>query len=533
MSNIKYTQEEICNALTAVAQVKDLNEVRTLSTLKEYLPEYDEKMLDWRIGEFLRNARNGGYLRYRQLLSDLGYRFEVESLISRYSRICTAIDQLVEMGIDINEVPYTAKMSDYDISYMEKDLPIGITLANARWGRIGKAIESKLKEYDFSFEVRQQTAAKITAKILTDVANVTDLNAIPNKAIVKDYLPDYNPKYADVKIGIIIQNVRAGGYEAHHDLLERLGFKFNNIRTRHTSQDICNAIQELFDKGVNLNEVPAKAMMSDYIPEYKNNDIKIGLNLHYARIGKSGKEVIEKLKSLNYDFYKYKSRKEEIIFIIKQIAQYRNINKISDRAYVIDILPEYKGRLEDWCIGEFLKRMRTNPNPDYVDVLNSVGFAWHRKNVRHTEAELCQSIRTLCDMGIDLNSIPERDKMSKYIPSYINNDFGIGSLLNRARMNCVSDAVKDELAKHNFDFNPKVRTIPAKQKLMILERIANEGIDLNTIRDRNRLSDLIQLEDGQEDFAVGMWLRRARSGVGGDELLNGLEALGYKIAKTL
>lgn len=533
MSNIKYTEEEIRNALIAVAKVKDLNEVRTLSTLKEYLPDYDEKMLDWRVGEFLRNARNGGYLSYRQFLLNLGYKFEVESLISRYSRICTAVDKLVEMGVDINEIPYTAKMSDYDISYKEQDLPIGVTFANARWGRIGKVIENKLKEHNFCFEIRQQTAAKITAKILTDVSKVTDLNTIPNKAIVRDYLPNYNPKYADIKIGIIIQNARAGGYESHHELLQRLGFKFNNIRNRHTGADICYAIQELFDKGVNLNEVPAKAMMSDYIPEYKDNDIKIGLNLHYARIGKSGKEVIEKLKSLDFDFYKYKSRKEEIIFIIKQIAQYENINKISDRAYVIDVLPEYKGRLEDWCIGEFLKRMRANPNPDYVDVLNSVGFVWHKKNIRHTEEELCQSIRMLCDMGIDLNSIPERDKMSKYIPSYIDNDFGIGSLLNRARMNGVPDVVKEELSKHNFDFNPKVRAVSADKKLMILEKIASEGIDLNTIRDRNRLSDLIQLEEGQEDFAVGLWLRRARTGVGGEELLNGLEALGYKISKTL
>ena len=45
--------------------------------------------------------------------------------------------------------------------------------------------------------------------------------------------------------------------------------------------------------GIKIEEVPKKAMLSDYIPYYASDDISIGYVLSNARRGVSGKEIQE------------------------------------------------------------------------------------------------------------------------------------------------------------------------------------------------------------------------------------------------
>ena len=532
MSNQKYTYEEITSALKEVSKVMDINKVRTLAVLNEILPNYDAKMADWRIGEFLRNARNGGYLSYRNFLTEIGYKFHTESIIARINRICEAIDTLVANNIDLNTIPSDAMMSDYVPTYKDNDLPIGSTLTNAKYGRVGRVVEAKLKEHNFSFVTKLRVKENDIDNLLKDVAKVTDLNTIPNKATVRDYLPDYASNLIDFKIGILIQNARAGGYKPHHELLKHLGFNFNNIRTRHSFDFICNAIDELIKKGININEIPTNALMSQYIPKYIEDDLKIGQIFHYARIGKCGQVIKRKLEEHGFKFTINNSKKEELRWIIQEIGRVYDINKVNDRMVVEDILPEYSGRYKEFQIGKFLTQNRHNPNKDYVEVLNRVGFDWDIRRRMHSTEYICEAIRNLVNKGIDLNEIPLRARMCDYIPTYIkSDDFGIGSLLNRARMGLISEDIREELKKYNFKFNLKTKYATVEYKIKVLKRIIDTGVDINTIKDRATLKDFIELSEGEFDYPVGKWLSRARNAIGGEDFLIALQDIGYKSVK--
>ena len=534
--NMAYTQDEINLALHSVAKVKDLNSILPTESLKDILPNYpDEKMMDWPVGFFLLNSRNGHNVKYYDTLYELGFSFYRQSLISKINLICQAIDDLVEAGVDLNNIPIKAKVGDYIDRYKKKgyNFSIGVTLENARKKRECKAVMAKLKEHNFDFSKGIMTKQDIIKKIVTDVASVTDLRTIPAKATVKDFLPNYDPEFVDFNIGILVQNVRAGGYKFLIPTLNELGFSFEKVRQKSQSSTICNIIDDLVKHGVDLNNILSVAVVGDFIPDHPNKSFAIGKFLRNAAFDNVGQDAKKKLEESGFKFMQRTLSTQQKIEILTKVAENVSLNKIKSTAILKDVLPDCDPRFEAWEIGKFLETNRKNRNPKYREILKNLGLRFHKVEKKHDAEFIIKAINDLVDQGVDLNTIKQRDKMSKYITSYSHDDFLIGALLSNARAQKTSEEVANELTMHNFDFTQKPVTVPIETKINILKMLMEKGVDINSMTSRHRLSDFIELKEGERDYRVGLWVTRLEKSKQKNRVLDEMVKLGYQPKEKL
>lgn len=458
-----YSKEQVCDLLLQISNVVDLNSIKTTQKVKDVLPMYNGALAGWEVGVFLGRVKRGAaYMEYYDFLQEIGLNMKVEkqvNLIARTVRYCEAIDKLVEFGVDINQIQQHIMMSDFIEEYRNNDLKIGLLLCNARYGRVGKVIESKLREHNFNFDLKVVTRREKIKQVIIDVASVTDINKIPINKKVKDYIPDYNEEMADYKIGLFIQNVRAGDYAEYRDLLASLGFIFKNVKKRHTTQFICNAIDDLIEAGIDINRLSTTAKMSDILPRYVEDDLNIGELFRYARNGRVGRVIYDKLASVGFDFNKQKNIKTEVCDILREIAKVYDINTIKECVTVQELLPTYQGELTDFNIGRLITRARLKGDAEYEEILVELGLVLGRKKQRQQYSDdfVCKAIRDLVENGVNLNDVTLRSYMGQYIPSYTENDCHIGYFLSQARRGRVSERVKQELVNCGFDFNIKIK----------------------------------------------------------------------------
>lgn len=532
---MSYKKEDIDLALRRVAKFKDLNDIFPPTKVKDILPDYPDPVIaNWAIGVFLSDIRHGYNSKYYDTLYELGFSFYRRGLISQINKVCEAIDELVEAGIDLNEIPLKAKMSDYLEKYSDRTInfTIGLTLENARQNRECEAVVLKLKEHNFNFEKISLTRRAIIKNIVIDVAKVTDLNTISKKAIVSDFLPDYDPEFANFKIGILIQNVRAGYYEFLIPTLNDLGFSFKNVKQRTNASMICDIIDDLVDNNIDLNNIHSRALLGEIIPEHPNKDFGIGQYLRNAALGKVGQEVRAKLEKNNFVFIPRTLTSKEKIELVTKASEKVDINKIKKTAVLSDILPDCDPRYSMWNIGEFLEQNRETHNPIYEKELKGLGLKYYEKQKLRALDFSIKAIRDLVEAGIDLNTIKQRAKMSDYIPSYSHKDLCIGALLSNARRGEASKTLMRELADHGFDFTLKPVTIPFEIKMEVLKRALDSGVNINNILQKNKLSDFVQLEEGERDYCIGNWIKKAERGSQDNPFLKEIIRLGYRPRKN-
>ena len=525
-----YTEEEIISTLRSVAKVKNLNQISAPVVVKDILPDYpDKKMANWAIGYFLFNSRNGCNAKHYDILHELGFSFYKSGLISQINIVCEAIDELAEAGVDLNNIPIKAKMSDYIKKYhgSSYNFSIGVTLENARRNRECKAVVSKLKEHNFDFSSISVTKEGIIKKIVVDVAKVTDLRTIPAKATVKDFLPKYDPKLADFNIGILIQNVRAGSYKFLLPTLNELGFSFEKVRHKSQSSTICNIIDDLIDNNIDINSIGSHAVVGDLIPGHPNKDFCIGKYLRNAALGNVGQVAKKKLEESGFTFTPRTLTHEQKIAFVAEVAKHTKLSSVNKSALLGDVLPGCDEKYAWWKIGKFLEDNRRTHNPKYKAELKNLGLRYYKKEKKHTADFAIQAIRDLVEENVDLNSIKQRAKMSDYIKSYSHDDFLIGALLSNARAQKTSESVADELAMHNFDFTQKPVTITLETKVNILKRLVDSGVDINSILPKHRLSSFIELGEGERDYRIGLWIDGAEKNKQNNQLLEELVKLGY------
>lgn len=528
----KYPQEEVFTVLHQIANKTDINKINRSIVVNDILPEYNGSLKNWHVGSFLHNVKYKKHNKeYHAFLESIGFKADDKRLIAKSIYICECIDKLYAMGIKMEEVPKKAMLSDY-ISDCTQDFNLGQILLNAKHGKVGKLIESKLKDYNFNFMPKYTVRRHQTCKMLEELAKVTDINNIGHKAVVKDFLPNYEGEMAEFNVGHFIQNVRSlNAYKEYHEFLKSIGFTFEKVKNRHTFEYICKAVDDLINAGVDINNIPERAMMSDYVAEYLNDDCCIGELFKNARLGRIGERLKTKLERVDFIFNKSIIKREIIIDILKQVAKVTDINSINSRQIVCDILPDYQGEMRNWPIGRFLATVRTKKsNKEYYSVLESLGFVWACKNKVHSQDYVFNAISNLVKIGVDLNSVPERAKMSDYIPHYVSDDISIGHVLSNARRGTSGKEIQEELKKYNFKFGSKTKVISANVKLNILQNLIENNIDINLIYPEKTLKDFVSV-DAQNDYAVGKWLERARYGIGGDEFLDGLTKLGFRFEK--
>ena len=524
---------ERCQIFVELSKTHNLNKIKHNATLKDVWPDYpNEKMLDWTIGCFLKNVRSGFYPQYHDLLTDLGLTFYKERIIGRTVYICQAIDDLVKNGINLNDIPKDAMMSDYLPQYVNDDFCIGTTLSNARYGRLCKTVESKLKSYNFNFNTALLNRREEIFTALRAVSKITDLNKIKVGDKIKDYIPDYPGEMADWNIGIFIQNLRASESEHYKEFMTSLGYSFEKLVDRKSTSLIYKAFDDLVKLGIDLNEIPTKAKASDYIPSYAIEDVDVGRILKDARFKKTGKTINTKLLELGFDFKERTMPKtQEMTHILYLISKNVDINKIKLNDRVDDVLPSYNGRMKTWRVGLFLSNARAGKCPEWEQILKDFGFNLTKKNQVCSKEYLAKALEDLSNANIDINTIPERAKMSHYIPEYSKSDFNIGNFLCRARIQQISADLYTVLEKYNFDFNKKIIQISSEDKLKIVQILIDNGVDINTIKHNQTLSNFISLDKNQTDYNVGKWLTRARWGGGNKDFILGLSQMGYRFSK--
>ena len=530
-----YTEEEIKLTLSRVAEVKDLNQISAPVIVKDILPDYpDSKMANWPIGYFLLNSRNGHNTKYYDILHELGFSFYKNGLISQMNIVCEAIDELVEAGVDLNDIPVKAKMGDYIEKYKGRgyNFSIGVTLENARRNRECKAVVSKLKEHNFNFNSKI-SKDEIIKQIVIDVAKVTDLRTIPAKAVVKDFLPKYNPEFADFKIGILIQNIRAGNYKFLTPTLNELGFSFEKVRHRSQASTICSIIDDLVKTGIDLNDVHSYVVVGDLIPDHPNRDFGIGKFLRNAALDNVGQDTKRKLEESGFNFMQKELTIQQKLDCVTLVAEKVDLNKIKQSDLLVDVLPDCNPKFAKWEIGKFLETNRRTHNPRYKNTLKKLGLKYHRPEKKHDAEFVIKAINDLVDNGVDLNTIKQRDRMSTYIQRYSKDDLFIGALLSNARAQKVPEEIAIELASHNFDFTQKPVTIPTETKLAVIKRVLDTGVDINHITPKQRLSDFIELEQGERDYKIGLWIERVEKGKQNNQLMGEIIKLGYKPKSNL
>ena len=526
-----YTEEEIISTLRDVAKVKDLNQISAPVVVSDILPNYPNKqMTNWTIGHFLVNSRNGHNVRYYDVLHELGFRFYRNGLISQMNIVCEAIDELVDAGVDLNNVPIKAKMGDYISKYrgMGSNFSIGVTLENARQNRECKAVMSKLREHNFNFDKNIVSRQEVVKKIVRDVAMATDLRTIPAKATVRDFLPNYNPEFVDFKIGVLIQNVRAGSYKFLVPTLTDLGFSFEKVRRKNSSTTICNIIDDLVANGIDLNTVHSHAIVGDLIPEHPNKDFCIGKFLRNAALYNVGQEAKNKLEESGFEFTQRALTIQQKIDCVTKVAETVNLNRIKHSALLIDVWPDCDRKFAGWEIGKFLKSNRKTQNPRYKDILKNLGLKFNKKEKKHNPEFVIKAINDLVENGVDLNTVKQRDKMSTFIKSYSKDDLLIGALLSNARCQKTSEEISEELALHNFDFTQKPVTIPNEVKLDVIKRLVESGVDINAILPKHKLSDFVELNPDERDYKVGLWIERLATRKQNSNLYKEIVKLGYQ-----
>ena len=83
MGKKTYTKkDELSNILIFLSRAKgvDLNSIAEDKVLKEILPEYKGKHVDWQIGRFLSESCKGKFESYHDLLRELGFSFQLIKL---------------------------------------------------------------------------------------------------------------------------------------------------------------------------------------------------------------------------------------------------------------------------------------------------------------------------------------------------------------------------------------------------------------------------------------------------------------------
>lgn len=524
----KLIYKDISPVLIDVAKVTDLNTITLNTVVKDIFPDYnDKKMLNWGIGLFLNNSKHGLNVRYYKLLDKLGFKFYNSGLIAQVNQICDCIDKISSGGVDLNTIPSDATIKDYidncnpDIS----DFNLGVAVYNAQY-RIGSnAIQSKLTECGLQRKYKPEDRIEEVKKILVELSKVTDLNTISVKSTVKDFLPNYDKAWQDYRIGVFIQNARAGQYEKMNDLLSDLGFTFEKTKQKTPTKKICSIIDQLVEKGVDLEDIEVDKRVKDLIPNHEDGDFEIGSLLKKAKAERTGAQVRSKLREhgfdLTPDFMSADIRKE----LLTQVAKTHNLNRISTSDKLIDVLPECEERYANWEIGKFLKNTRSSQNVKYKQFLSDLGFTFQKKSRRHDLDFIITAINDLCDVGIDLNKVKERQRMSHFLDKYKEDDYHIGALLNNARMKKVPSEICEELGKHDFDFNIRVVHIPCETKLDVIKNLCSKNVDINCIVSTDRLSNFVKLEEGQQDYCVGKWIRNAE--MENNQLFKELIKLGY------
>ncbi len=375
--------------LRELAEVVDINKIKFLDKLSDYLPKYKNTDLDFAVGAFLKNVRYGinNNPKIVEVLKELNYTFTNKFDMLTDLRI-TQLRKLAKV-VDLNEVKQCEKLSDYLPEYVgsDEDFGVGAFLCNVKNKneKNSEKLLEVLKELNFSMVHRLDAQTELRITQLRQLAKVVDLNKVKNDDKLSDYLPEYKNSDEDFYIGSFLKKFKSGRNNNPRILkvLKQLNFDLSDTLYTQTELRITQ-LRELA-KVVDLNKVSGSKKLSDYLPKYRDSekDFNIGRFLVKARAGvKENKKILAVLKELNFSMSN-KTDTDAIFRIerLKELAKVVDLNKVKKKSKLSDYLPEYKGSDEDMAVGSVLNNYKYgySTNEKIVAFLKEQGFKFSIK----------------------------------------------------------------------------------------------------------------------------------------------------------
>ncbi len=250
-------------------------------------------------------------------------------------------------------------------------------------------------------------------------------------------------------------------------------------------------------------------------------------------------KILRQIRELDKMLSYYIVSIEEKLRILKLLVDKGvDLNKI----YVHDTLKKYisleeAGAEIDYNIGRWLDRAKNGVGgKGFIEGLRALGFRDKEKKRNNVDTkEKLRICKLLVDNDVDLNNIKHEDTLTKYLSlekAGAEFDYPIGQWLHNAKQGKVVKEFIERLRTLGFRDKEKKRTkLTTQERLRICKLLVDNGVDLNKIKFKARLSDYILLEQAcvEKDYNIGLALDNAKRGVGGKEFIEGLRALGFRV----
>ncbi len=464
---------------------------------------------------------------------------------------------LVKSGVDLNNIKYRAKLSDYmpvEEAGVLEDYKIGIWVNTARQGIGGKDLINGLIKLGLKVEGKKKYVVPTEEKLrilrllvskgvkLKDIHNhdkLTKFMSLEEAGVIVNY-----------QIGSWLANAKAG--QGSKDFIESLK-EFDVLdykkRMHFNAKEKLRIFKLLVEHGVNLNDIKIEDKLSKYISLEEasaETDYKIGKWIKSIKDGHGEEELKEGLRILGFE-----NRKNMIVSltekfrILKMLVERGvDLNKILQYDKVSKYISlEEAGVEEDYTIGTLLASVRRGHGSEQTkQTLQELGLISNiRKHERVTVKEKLRLFKLLADKGIDLNNIHVSDKLSDFISleeAGVTVDYKIGQWLDTAKQGKVSTKVQEGLKDMGYKGIKTKEFISAQEKLRIFKLLVEKGVDINSILTIDHLSKYISLEEAgvETDYRIGKWLKVIdydyKLGQGNQEFIAGLTALGYRFGKN-
>lgn len=452
-----------------LVKVVDLNDIKTSDMISDYLPQYKGTDKDFAIGVALNNVR--ALSKKGQSIGPLGELYVSLGLKLANKRnrqtakyICQALDEIVRLGINVNDIKTQQMLSDLIPSTKEEDdFCVGSIFSHARMGLAGDLITKKLKSLNFDFtprsidDVSWEKKTKIVEVLLNSGVK---LDEIKRTSMMSDFIA-MSSNQKDYPVGLWVSMGKC--YTADKKFIEML--KKHGLKP-YVQNNVIASLKVLrklaLEQGYNINNLDRDAKASHFFEGYEERDIAIGEIIYKAKQKSYRNEIIEELVSLGLEI-EYRSKILTTSMKYAIIADLVNrvgveINSMHNYQHAYDFDPEtYKDT--DYFVGLWVIKAKNGDDQELQKLLLPLGLKPVKKtrHINYDDEFKKKIVRLLVANGIDINTIKVQYKLSDYLPNWKwdGDDIPIGEWFANARRGRHSEDFQKFLVSVGYKFEKK------------------------------------------------------------------------------
>ena len=337
------------------------------------------------------------------------------------------------------------------------------------------------------------------------VDNNIDLNKVK-----RSYVHTYDGK--TYKIGAWLSVVRHANYSQEiKDALIDMGFSFDNRHKMISTEDKVAVLSDMLKKGVDINNIHLRDTY-----EYNGTIYNVGRWLSSSKYYGADPVFSNQLQEWGFDFSRAilnnvpLDKKMEVFQ--DMIDNGRDINTINRKECYI-----YKGI--EYPVGEWIIVLRDKRcGKEYIARMKKLGFKVGK--IRDLDKQLREEVLThMKEQGYEISEIKHGDTYE-----YQGKSYPVGTWTHSSRIKCKSEVLQGYMDSVHSTMIKRDR-YSVTERFAVLDDMVKSGIDINSVP-----SNAVYTYKGNE-YKVGSWLAKARSGQTTKDFIEGLAKYNFDYSR--